>query len=77
MATKLGGRSAQPPLFADGAMMAEARSRTRRARRNRSAKEEVSMTDRTRRPLFELEEMTAPEIAIEGHIARNFRDEGV
>jgi len=57
MTPKVVERAPQPRLFADDAMMAGARSRTRGARRNRSAKEEVSMTDRTRRPLFELEEV--------------------
>src|SRR5713101_7513943 len=50
-----GRRSAQPALFVDGSTADGTRSRTRRARRNGPAKEEVSMTDRTRRPLFELE----------------------
>src|SRR5437016_602353 len=48
----------QPRLFAGGATADGARSRTRRSRRSTPAPQEVSMqTDRTRRPLFELDEV--------------------
>src|ERR1044071_7910941 len=47
----------QPRLFAAGAAGGPL-SRTRRSRRTAPAREEVSMqTDRTRRPLFELDEV--------------------